>query len=852
MTPRVAMVAPPRGTLGRLFGPGDQGYGDVVVVLDGWAPGFDTYFVAPPLRVPHEALGRSLVFLPEFRMDDGLRGQLMQAAGIVAHCKAMLPWLARHGIDVPARAVSPGFDSKPQGRSQLTERVAERFTVGVYGNEAVRPGLQDCAGRSIGQLPAKGGDRVVEVARRLGDLDLRWRIGGRGWGPLGDALATLGYAIELDQGAQPSYGELDCLLIASRSEGGPLEALGALAAGVSVVSTPVGEMPELPVLLWEREEEAAGHVRELVEERRRGVDRREELRRAVRGRTRSAFMRSVLDLAADVATSSARSTSVPPKPRPDRVAPRFGSALVSVLMTAYRTPRWVGEAIRSVLRQRLPAGWRLELLVAVDGCAESLRVVQAVDDERLVLVELERNGGTYRALNTLLRYARGDVIAVHDSDDVAAQGRLHGPLQYLQHEPGVDLVGAQYVRTDEAGTHLGPPSSLPFDVSGAYQRGAISPVCHGTLTARRRVYDAVGGYDDTRLGGDWELVLRALALGVSGVNLPEVLLLRRQHPGQLTAAAETGVGSPARARYGARLEAQRAAYCSGDARPARLGTPATTAVRRVRGATRPSRVGIEPSRRLGRTVLVMATVPRRQETAGAVLAALLPQGLDRVVVHLNGHGCSDGWPRDDRIRYVVHPAGTGPIVRFEEPVELIDADDVVLTVDDDIAYPDDYVEVCRAHLRKLGPCAAVSFHGRYWPAGGGRYRERRVVHFTAGSDDDIVVPYVGSGVLALRGVHYGLLGGRPPPVFEHNDDVWVSAMLQATGVRLVRPACAAGWLRGLPVEGDSLYDRAERDGFADRELALRYAQGVLGWRLHDRERLLREPPLREPPLREPL
>ena len=145
--------------------------------------------------------------------------------------------------------------------------------------------------------------------------------------------------------------------------------------------------------------------------------------------------------------------------------------LLSVLMSAYRTGPWVRAAVKSVLSQELPTGWELELIIAVDGCDEVLREVLKIEDARLVVLELAENGGTYRALNTALRYARGALIAILDSDDIAMPGRFRKQIEALQRHPEIALLGGQLMAINEKGELLPNKLCLSLDALSEFRRG---------------------------------------------------------------------------------------------------------------------------------------------------------------------------------------------------------------------------------------------------------------------------------------------------------------------------------------------------------------------------------------------
>jgi len=96
--------------------------------------------------------------------------------------------------------------------------------------------------------------------------------------------------------------------------------------------------------------------------------------------------------------------------------------LVSVLMPAYNHERYVADAVESVLSQTYPE-W--ELIVIDDASQDGTwEVLQSFKDVRLRLKRHEVNQGAHATLNEALEMARGEYIAIINSDDVFATNRI--------------------------------------------------------------------------------------------------------------------------------------------------------------------------------------------------------------------------------------------------------------------------------------------------------------------------------------------------------------------------------------------------------------------------------------------
>src|SRR4051794_37151812 len=92
---------------------------------------------------------------------------------------------------------------------------------------------------------------------------------------------------------------------------------------------------------------------------------------------------------------------------------------VTVITTAYNAERFVGAALASALAQTYPADL-LDIVIvddgSTDGTADAVRAVAAEAAGRVRLIQQD-NAGNARAFNTGLAAARGELIAVLDSDD---------------------------------------------------------------------------------------------------------------------------------------------------------------------------------------------------------------------------------------------------------------------------------------------------------------------------------------------------------------------------------------------------------------------------------------------------
>lgn len=111
--------------------------------------------------------------------------------------------------------------------------------------------------------------------------------------------------------------------------------------------------------------------------------------------------------------------------------------LVSVIVTTYNYGRFLEEAIRSVLRQTVPAR-DVELIVVDDGSTDDTRERMRKYNRQLTYV-YKVNQGQASAFNAGFEIARGEYIALLDADDVWYPDKLEKLIRAYG-RPGTDVV----------------------------------------------------------------------------------------------------------------------------------------------------------------------------------------------------------------------------------------------------------------------------------------------------------------------------------------------------------------------------------------------------------------------------
>lgn len=223
---------------------------------------------------------------------------------------------------------------------------------------------------------------------------------------------------------------------------------------------------------------------------------------------------------------------------------------LSVVVPAFRAAPYLAEALTSVLTQDRPPD---EVVVVDDGSDDATAEVAEGFAPTVRLVRHAANRGVAAARNTGVTATTGELVAMHDADDVMRPDRLRRQVDALV-AAGPEVVavfGRVHSFTDD-GTPL-PPWAEAGTAGDA-------PYGIGHLLLRREALAEVGPFDESmRVGEDTDWVARAEAAGRTVLRLDAVLADRRWHAANLSAP---GAG-PHRAEFAhiarKRLAARRAA-----------------------------------------------------------------------------------------------------------------------------------------------------------------------------------------------------------------------------------------------------------------------------------------------------
>ena len=203
---------------------------------------------------------------------------------------------------------------------------------------------------------------------------------------------------------------------------------------------------------------------------------------------------------------------------------------ISVVMPVHNGEEFLCQTLDCILSQTFRD---FELIIVDDGSSDGTSaLLDSCGDRRIVRLRNEANRGVAYSRNRGNAMARGQYIAVHDSDDLSTLDRFEKQVTFLDSHLEIGIVGSQ-------GMLLSNGQSSPMRVpihNDEIQALLLGQNCllHSSLMIRADLIRKVGGYNEQYIAApDYDLVLRISEL-TQVANLADFLYFKRARPGSIT------------------------------------------------------------------------------------------------------------------------------------------------------------------------------------------------------------------------------------------------------------------------------------------------------------------------------
>lgn len=213
--------------------------------------------------------------------------------------------------------------------------------------------------------------------------------------------------------------------------------------------------------------------------------------------------------------------------------------LVSVIMANYRGERYLAASIQSVLEQSIE---ELELIVSDDGSDDaSVEIASraAQRDKRVRLIAGTGNTGPGATRNRALAAARGEWIAIVDSDDLMKPERLRSLIDLADARGceiaaddltyfGKDMENGQTL-FGKSGQNLPDIISTNTFIETEIEGSKLPKLGYLKPVIRRAALNGLNYDESLRVGEDYDLLLRLLLSGARMIVTPDSYYEYRRH-----------------------------------------------------------------------------------------------------------------------------------------------------------------------------------------------------------------------------------------------------------------------------------------------------------------------------------
>lgn len=199
---------------------------------------------------------------------------------------------------------------------------------------------------------------------------------------------------------------------------------------------------------------------------------------------------------------------------------------ISVNMPVYNGEKYISESIESILDQSFT---NFELIIVDNGSTdETIEVIKEFDDDRIKLIQNEKNMGLAYSRNRAIQESQSKYIAILDSDDIATPNRLEEQYQFLETNHEYAMVGSFYQTIDENGKLkdnfplMSDPDLIPAFL--LFNNCFAQP----SLLIRKNIIPEPAYLDHLAPAEDYNLWIRIIDRH-KGTNIPKYLLRYRVH-----------------------------------------------------------------------------------------------------------------------------------------------------------------------------------------------------------------------------------------------------------------------------------------------------------------------------------
>lgn len=213
--------------------------------------------------------------------------------------------------------------------------------------------------------------------------------------------------------------------------------------------------------------------------------------------------------------------------------------LVSYIMTAKNTEKFIGEAIKSIVNQTYE---NLEIIIVDDASTDgTTRIIRewTAKDPRVKAIYNKASILPPLARNKAASIARGKYLAVLDSDDVCFPERTAKQVAFLESRPEMAAVCGHAEIIDVNGKSLGIKKKSCNLSDIRFAMLLQSQFIHSSMMVRKSAFDEFGGYRPEFMHAEDYDICTWILEKYDMINIDEVLIKFRANSGGVTTQSDS-------------------------------------------------------------------------------------------------------------------------------------------------------------------------------------------------------------------------------------------------------------------------------------------------------------------------
>lgn len=181
--------------------------------------------------------------------------------------------------------------------------------------------------------------------------------------------------------------------------------------------------------------------------------------------------------------------------------------LVTVIVPCYNHERYVTETIESIVNQTYE---NIELIVIDDGSKDnSVNIIQKLANKYGFTFIHRANKGLSATLNEGLKLSKGKYFSAIASDDILMAEKIEKQVEFMELNPEYGMCYGKIVYFENAIENTSEylnSSKQGWVFDDLLIDGSFIPAPSAFI--RKKVFDIVGGYDETLWIEDWDMWLK--------------------------------------------------------------------------------------------------------------------------------------------------------------------------------------------------------------------------------------------------------------------------------------------------------------------------------------------------------